>query len=510
MRSTEISGVYMVFCGILKKIIYVCFFGLVFCASAYSKGKPWLATENGAGSLWGHTLMEAYGGVLSYYKGLGYTVKNNGCQKVSGTRFDCSFDHSKEGSHRAYDVVTMLHLYGDACPPKMILDDSTGICISQKNTGMESLACSSPSKLVGNPIDFFVGNKHQVERDFEVSTSDLGFSRYYNSFDSLWKSSLSDRLIINDWLIVLVEGNGRESYFQLSDAAILFPTYGMGRLRRDGDSWVYTSSDNSVKKFSGDGYLVSTTLLSGELIEFEYKGDEVHVVSSSGLALTYAESVDHQPKAMRANGVLVQYKYDDYNRLVSVYKMADGQSQFRQYHYEHSGSPNLLTGVTDERGVRYATWSYDAKGRAISSEHAGGADRVEIAYNDDGSSTVTNELGKKATYRFQTIQGIKRITAIEGEPSPNCPNSNSTFTYDDRGLLKTKIDNKGIVTTYDYNARGLEVSRTEASGTPQARTVTTEWHPSRYLPLAVTEPDRITRYQYDDQGRQLSRTVENR
>ena len=70
--------------------------------------------------------------------------------------------------------------------------------------------------------------------------------------------------------------------------------------------------------------------------------------------------------------------------------------------------------------------------------------------------------------------------------------------------------NKGIVTTYDYNDRGLEVTRTEASGTAQARTVTTEWHPSLYLPLAVTEPDRITRYQYDAQGRQLSRTVENR
>ena len=68
----------------------------------------------------------------------------------------------------------------------------------------------------------------------------------------------------------------------------------------------------------------------------------------------------------------------------------------------------------------------------------------------------------------------------------------------------------GIVTTYDYNDRGLEVSRTEASGTAQARTVATEWHPSLYLPLAVTEPDRITRYQYDDQGRQLSRTVVKR
>ena len=123
---------------------------------------------------------------------------------------------------------------------------------------------------------------------------------------------------------------------------------------------------------------------------------------------------------------------------------------------------------------------------------------------------MLNELGKVANYSFQYINGVRRITAIDGEPSLSCPSSNSTFTYEDRGLVITKTDNKGIVTTYDYNDRGLEVSRTEASGTAQARTVTTEWHSSLYLPVAVTEPDRITRYQYDDQGRQLSRTVENR
>ena len=72
---------------------------------------------------------------------------------------------------------------------------------------------------------------------------------------------------------------------------------------------------------------------------------------------------------------------------------------------------------------------------------------------------------KQATYRFQVIQGIKRIVAIEGEPSPNCPSSNSTFTYDDQGLLTSKRDNNGNLTTYQYNARGLETSRTEAAGT---------------------------------------------
>ncbi|MFI7868824.1 RHS repeat protein, partial [Ectopseudomonas khazarica] len=146
----------------------------------------------------------------------------------------------------------------------------------------------------------------------------------------------------------------------------------------------------------------------------------------------------------------------------------------------------------------------------ISSEHADGADKVTVAYNSDGTVSVTNELGKVAKYSFQTILGVKRITAIDGEPSPNCPNSNSTFTYDDRGLLKTKTDNKGNVTTYDYNERGLEISRTEASGTPQARTITTTWHADLFLPVTITEPDRITQYTYDALGRQTSQSVTQR
>lgn len=173
-------------------------------------------------------------------------------------------------------------------------------------------------------------------------------------------------------------------------------------------------------------------------------------------------------------------------------------------------SPDPIVGIDEICGVRPATCADDNQGCALSSKHAGGAEKVTVAYNADGSSTVTNALGKRTTYRFQTIQGIRRITAIEGEPSANCPNSNSTFTYDDRGLVKTRTDNKGHVTTFDYNDRGLEVSRTEAYGTPQARTVITEWHPTLFLPLTVTEPDRVTTYRYDDQGRQLSQSVSQR
>ncbi|WP_161806743.1 RHS repeat domain-containing protein, partial [Pseudomonas syringae] len=71
--------------------------------------------------------------------------------------------------------------------------------------------------------------------------------------------------------------------------------------------------------------------------------------------------------------------------------------------------------------------------------------------------------------------------------------------------LQTKTDAKGLVTTYTYNDRGLEISRTEASGTPVARTIRTEWDPARFLPIKTVEGQRITSYRYDEQGREISR-----
>ncbi|BBP82911.1 hypothetical protein PHLH8_25530 [Pseudomonas sp. Pc102] len=238
-----------------------------------------------------------------------------------------------------------------------------------------------------------------------------------------------------------------------------------------------------------------------------YLADLIEVRDLSGTSLTIKEDSARQPIEVIQAGTRLTFQYDKSNRIIGVTRTVGGDTKKREYLYEDIKNPSLLTGITDERGIRYATWAYDDQGRAISSEHAGGAERTLVSYNADGSSTVTNALGKRTTYRFQTIQGIRRIIAIEGEPSANCPNSNSTFTYDDRGLVKTRTDNKGNVTRFDYNERGLEVSRTEAYGTPQARTVVTEWHPTLFLPVTITEPDRTTSYNYDEQGRELSQQI---
>lgn len=320
-------------------------------------------------------------------------------------------------------------------------------CRKRKNKG-PSETC--PSSSAGNPINFAVGNKFQYEIDYQMpGSSALKFSRSYNSLDGFWRHSFSIHLRISQdaQSVALVMAHGRELFFTVSGNSVVANSADIGALSKTTTGWQFLSADNERFTFDSVGKLTSWSNASDGRQEFVYNGSQVSVSDHRGNNLTFTEDDQHQPLTLTAPGVQITYGYNSNNRLVAVNKAMGGQATQRQFHYEDARNDALLTGITDERGVRYATWSYDDQGRAVSSEHANGAERITIDYGSDGSASVTNELGKVANYQFQTILGVKRIIAIEGEPSANCPNSNSTFTYDERGLLKTKTDNKGHLTT---------------------------------------------------------------
>jgi len=455
-------------------------------ACKYRDGKRW-ADE---GSWWKFIRMEPEG-------------------KPSGPFFSCFYDSYWANGHRGLKNWKggYTSRQGDTCPTGLNYNPSTGGCDNDQQKGLPSSCYSA-----GNPISFAVGNKFQAEIDYQARRyTALDFSRNYNSLDGIWRHGFSTYLRFGVRFVSVVLSDGREVFFTVSGTSVTPTSPDLGMLSKVGATgWQYISSSNERFTFDTAGKLTQWSNSHGAVHQFAYAGRQVTVTDNLGNSLSYTEDADRQPLTLTAPGVQITYGYNANNRLTSVTKVMDGQTTLRQFHYEDSRNNSWLTGITDERGVRYATWSYDDKGRAISSEHADGANKVTVAYNTDGTVSVTNELGKVAKYSFQYIKGMRRITSIQGEPSANCPNSNSSFTYDSNGLLKTKTDNKGVLTTYTYNARGLEISRTEASGTAQARTITTDWHPTLFLPTVVAEPKRITTYHYDDQGRQLSRTVEER
>lgn len=239
------------------------------------------------------------------------------------------------------------------------------------------------------------------------------------------------------------------------------------------------------------------------------------------LSYTYASGRYRLDSLTDPAGGVYRYGYDGANNLSSV---TYPDLKAKGYHYnepDYTGGANLphaLTGITGENGVRLATYRYDAQSRAVGSEHAGGANRVSLAYHPDGSTTVTDALGTARTYGFQTILGVVRNTGLS-LPCPSCGSDVAATLYDANGNVRSRTDFNGNLTCYGYDsARNLETVRVEglAPGStcpgdlsayaPAAnsaeRKITTQWHPTWRVPARIAEPKRITTFVWGEDAAQ--------
>lgn len=173
------------------------------------------------------------------------------------------------------------------------------------------------------------------------------------------------------------------------------------------------------------------------------------------------------------------------------------------YHYEDGRFPYFLTGITDARGVRYASWTYDALGRGASSFHGAGADMTTFAYASPTTTsrvhTVTNALGKNTVYTFAKSDAQWLLTSVDGQASTNCVASNSTSTYTAK-LLDTVTDEEGRITKYVRNSDGLPTKITQAFGTSDARATDMTWRTDQQI-ATLAKPGLSTAYGYDPSDR---------
>ncbi|MGC1511094.1 DUF6531 domain-containing protein [Ketobacter sp.] len=302
--------------------------------------------------------------------------------------------------------------------------------------------------------------------------------------------------------------------------------------------WEFKLTDGSVElyhmdlsDFSANGNFTSQLMWrenpQGLKQSFTYDAQgRVETITDSNnrqLTYTYYNDGSNHIKSITAPGNRAfKYEYDALGNLEYVIypdetTSNDDDNPRIQYHYEddhldvndrdNDGDvterlyPHHLTGITDERGNRYASFTYDGRGRGITTQHAGGADRMDIiSFNP---ITIRNALGKETTYKFSAIGSdegtMTRLTEVEGHPSSNCLGYNSSITYDANGQKDLVTDFEGNVTDYDIDAEGFESQRIEASNhsEPVRRTVTSTWVRSLFRPDTVTvEGHKITDYDY--------------
>jgi RHS repeat-associated protein len=401
---------------------------------------------------------------------------------------------------------------------------SANIVESELNLGLPSYP------MVGNPINQATGNKFEVETDYLGSGPfPLAMTRFYNSrakenskgFGSNWQGQYDRSVTVitrNGYKYVSISRpDGKKLRVDYGENYQIGPStqaHSVAQLVQLTDAagkttgWTYTAEDDSTETFDADGKLQFIVNRAGfkQTLTYDLTNQLVSVRDPAGrqLSLTY-DAAGRVASMTTPNNGQYTYAYDANNNLLSV---TYPDNTVRQYLYNEptytqaTNLPHALTGLIDENNNRYATWEYDTKGRAISSEHAGGVDKTTLDFQANATTTVTNALGNQLVYAFSSYRGVLVNTSVQGSGCA-CDTVANYSGYDEFGFLSYSMDFSGNMTYYLRDEKGRVTSRTDAVG----GVITTTWHSTFQLPLEVVEAGHTTSYAYDAQGNLTKKTI---
>lgn len=444
--------------------------------------------------------------------------------------FDCNLSFAPSGSFGASFVGA----------PQTCSAASTNSTCFQALTAATAKSAGMPpcegTAACGNPINPGTGNKYQQEDDFAVPGSPwLGFSRHYNSamqaalgsdLGPKWRHSFDyqviqtaagvNRLLRPDGSVR--EFNGLAPVDAEEKGALSYRFDAQGS--RSG--WLYDTRQGLVEQYDIAGRLLRIDTLTGGWLAVTYVPSSNRLASIAdhfGRSVSFTYSGSLLTKVASPGGRSCNYAYAPSTMLLESVTCTGGGT--RRYVYDEAGldaasdTAGQLTGIVDESGARFATFSYDSRGRALSTEHAGGVGRFSVSYNDSGAAVVTTPSGAQQSMTFSQLLGVARL----GVSTLSCPGQGcvapgpTTAAYDARGnqTEETRPDGSRTCTSFDLSRnlplRVVETSADQgcaaalASPPAQARVTQMEWHPTLRVPLKIAAPGQLTYFQLDEAGR---------
>jgi RHS repeat-associated protein len=244
------------------------------------------------------------------------------------------------------------------------------------------------------------------------------------------------------------------------------PDGSVTRFRADG-KWDFRAdaNDNRVTAgYDGGGRLNALTHSSGPSIALSYnpQGFISQLTDSAGRVVTYSYTGDH------LTGYADRYGAHTYTYL-------SGQGIAR----EHALASINFSDDT------HVTFTYDARGRLLTEERDGGANRLAYTYLPGGAYTVTDAAGGARTFYFTDRGRLARQSDSLGRVFE--------FVYDEARELTRVVQPGGEVREYVYDAAGHVIAATDVAG---RRTEFT--YDARGNPTSFTDAlGRTTAYRYD-------------
>ncbi|GLQ98663.1 RHS repeat-associated core domain-containing protein [Dyella mobilis] len=371
--------------------------------------------------------------------------------------------------------------------------------------------------VAGDPINIGTGNVFRKEDDFTVGRW-LKFSRYYNSSSSVtndvigqhWRHTYSRSLLYTAGTapsVTINEEDGRTTTWILTGTS---PSNTWGTTIVVGDDLTETMDSNGnptgwtlvrtkkkiTEQYNAAGQLVAIQEKGGFVTTLKYStaqtisptapaaGLLVSVTDAAGNSLSFSYNEQSQLASVTLpSGEAYSYGYDASGNLTSV-TFPDGAS--RQYLYNEapylngSTGSSLLTGIVDESGNRYETYTYDSSNRATSNLQAGGVNSVSIAYASNNAASITDALGNLTTRTYGITGGLAQVTGNSG-PCIGCANV-ASYARDFNGNVTSSTDFNGNVSQYTYDFDNVQTSRAETVGTSQQRTFYQTWNQTLHIP----------------------------
>jgi len=433
--------------------------------------------------------------------------------------------------------------------------ESSIVAINVQGTPLQTCP-ADPGSATAHPILPATGTKILQERDWQdTSPHPLNLTRHYASrwteqpmagLDSMWSHDHAHRVIgagavagpsrtvlfgdgsvsrfINTAPVPYADPNGGGIWQCASNTWCTPPTLVIDpnayppqwSAQGSQDSMLDAAEGIVLRRASDDsqwlfdkttGQVLRAQQRNGWTYQYSYANGRLSQISNAfGRALQFAyDAQGRMASATTPDGQVISYLFDSTSRLIR----ADFPGNFsRTYLYEDARWPQAVTGIVDEAGNRYSSYSYDGQGRAVQSELAGGADRTTVAYGS-GASAVTDALGQTRTYQYKTLGGAASGIRTQQASAPSADgNAMASQAFSADSLLASQTDFLGVVTLFTWDtARRLPVGQTRAAARPEEQASSTEWHPTFRLPVLVTEPGRSTVYSYDNFGNTLSETI---
>ena len=294
----------------------------------------------------------------------------------------------------------------------------------------------------GGPINIGTGNMFEPADDYHTAGANtLGFKRYYNSMagsntlaaslGSNWRSIYFLYLDLSASSVVAERPDGQQVTFALNNGAWTTDADIDLTLTNSGSTWTLTDHQDTLETYTAvsgtEGLLQTIAARNGYTQSLQYGANNqlATVTDSFGRQLAFSYNGALLQSVTTPDGLVLSFGFGSAGKssvLTSV-SYSTTPVTTRSYVYENSALPSALTGIIDENGARYMSWTYDSDGarpeqpvRRRSRPGIGGLQRFRRQRR-----TVTGPLGLQGLYHYATVQNVPKLTELDFAATATTP-----------------------------------------------------------------------------------------